>query len=199
MVRFAWRDGAKIEDGDEAHRRLQYWGGQVAEKTNVLVSEPLPQFLVEYPALVQRIAATGAFANSKHGKPNHCLVNEYEPGQGIMPHNDGSAYFPAVATLSLGSAILLDIFEYQDESTPTTPAFSILQEPRSLLITHGSAYQQYLHGIAARDLDTAEDLNKVINRDMLTNPELRTALHLQRDRRLSMTFRDVERVAPRLF
>jgi alkylated DNA repair protein alkB homolog 6 len=42
-------------------------------------------------------------------------VNRYLPdGQGIMPHQDGSAYFPTVATLSLGSHTILDIYEYTE-------------------------------------------------------------------------------------
>lgn len=32
---------------------------------------------------------------------NHVLVNEYQPGQGIMAHQDGPLYTPAVAILSL--------------------------------------------------------------------------------------------------
>ena len=32
------------------------------------------------------------------------LINEYEVGEGIMPHTDGPCYLPRVATLSLGGA-----------------------------------------------------------------------------------------------
>merc|ERR1712194_208631 len=39
--------------------------------------------------------------------PNHVLVNEYHPGQGILPHTDGPAYFSRTATLSLGSDVLI--------------------------------------------------------------------------------------------
>ncbi|OAE18945.1 hypothetical protein AXG93_1976s1520 [Marchantia polymorpha subsp. ruderalis] len=38
---------------------------------------------------------------------NHILVNEYEPGQGIMPHQDGPLYFPVVAIVSLGSPTVM--------------------------------------------------------------------------------------------
>lgn len=144
-----------------ANRRLQYWGGQVSSK-NTLIPEPLPEFMTRFPPLVQRIKETGAFGGSAHGEPNHCLVNEYKVGQGIMPHEDGDAYFHAVATVSLASHTLLDIYRWVEEdqdpsaegettaaTTTTTskvkareqdPIFSILQEPRSLLITVGDAY-----------------------------------------------------------
>lgn len=81
-----------------------------------------------------------------------------------QPHEDGGAYFPAVATVSLGSHTLLDIYRYAAEPAAAAtepsgaeaeasgaapgarareqePAFSILQERRSLLITRGSAYK----------------------------------------------------------
>jgi alkylated DNA repair protein alkB family protein 6 len=37
------------------------------------------------------------------------LVNEYRPGEGIMPHEDGSAYAEVVATVSLGAGLCLDV------------------------------------------------------------------------------------------
>ncbi|KAL6009624.1 hypothetical protein ACLOJK_000052 [Asimina triloba] len=39
---------------------------------------------------------------------NHVLINEYLPDQGIMPHQDGPAYFPVVAILSLGSPAVMN-------------------------------------------------------------------------------------------
>ena len=33
--------------------------------------------------------------------PNHVLINEYLPGQGILPHTDGPLYVPIVVTISL--------------------------------------------------------------------------------------------------
>lgn len=169
------------------NRRLQEWGGQVTA-SNKLIPQTMPDFLCQYPDIVSRLISTGAFESSKHGRPNHCLVNEYTAGQGIMPHEDGPAYFPAVATIGLGSHTMLDIYRYVDEdlqkefeermnqfdkqssvdpskaqqSTPSipkerfqgnvkivrgararepNPLFSILQEPRSLLITTGQVYK----------------------------------------------------------
>ncbi|WFD30149.1 hypothetical protein MSPP1_001166 [Malassezia sp. CBS 17886] len=177
-----------------AHRRLQYWGGQLSEKSGRLFVERLPPFMVDYPALVQRLRDTGAFAHSAHSEPNHCLVNEYLPGQGIMPHNDGSAYFPAVATISLASAALLDVYAWNSEGDPqeypADPTFSLYQGRRSLLVTLGDAYTKYLHGIAARREDAADDLACVANGAALDA----AGGIVPRGRRVSLTFRDVERV-----
>ncbi|KAF6140489.1 hypothetical protein GIB67_010319 [Kingdonia uniflora] len=47
---------------------------------------------------------TGLFSSTI----NHVLINEYFPDQGIMPHQDGPAYFPVVAILSLGSPVAMN-------------------------------------------------------------------------------------------
>lgn len=36
-------------------------------------------------------------------RPNHILLNEYLPGQGISPHLDGDLFYPTIATVSLGT------------------------------------------------------------------------------------------------
>ncbi len=40
--------------------------------------------------------------------PNHVLLNEYQPGQGILPHTDGPKYEHRTATLSLGSDVVIE-------------------------------------------------------------------------------------------
>ena len=43
------------------------------------------------------------------------LVNEYLAGQGILPHEDGAAYWPVVGTVSLGGVVVLDVYEKKRE------------------------------------------------------------------------------------
>ncbi|CAL9167360.1 unnamed protein product [Musa hybrid cultivar] len=82
------------------NRRLQNWGGVVHEKG--LLPQALPSWLTK---ITQRIGQqTGLFPSPI----NHVLINEYLPDQGIMPHQDGPAYFPVVAILSLESPITID-------------------------------------------------------------------------------------------
>jgi alkylated DNA repair protein alkB family protein 6 len=135
------------------------------------------------------------FSNSPHHTPNHCLVNEYKPGQGIMPHEDGSAYHPVVATVSLGAPIVLDVHEKSAEGGfDKVPTFRILQEPRSLLITTGTLYADYLHGIARETKD--KDLNKdnIANWDMLGEQGKYSNKSYERETRISLTYRDVKAV-----
>jgi len=127
----------------------------------------------------------GVFHGSPHRSPNHVLINEYRPGEGIMPHEDGDAYWPCVATVSLGGSIVLDVHCKPDNtaSQSSSPGsdevttndmitdtflesekegeqrkhYRILQEPGSLLVTTGDAYRSTLHGI--REILVDEDLN----------------------------------------
>ncbi|GIL57147.1 hypothetical protein Vafri_12447 [Volvox africanus] len=84
-------------------RRLQNLGGVVHSKG--LIPAPLPSWL---EPLLTRLAGEGGEGGLYGGKPpNHVLVNSYLPGEGIMPHEDGPAYHPVVAILSLGAPAVL--------------------------------------------------------------------------------------------
>ncbi|KAL0565701.1 hypothetical protein V5O48_016320 [Marasmius crinis-equi] len=136
------------------------------------------------PDIITRLKNTGAFKDAPHGSPNHIILNEYLPGQGIMPHEDGPAYHPAVATISLGSHAIFHYYQYKtdDETEPEdgalrrqtadaenshnplrasegravdpTPVLTVLLEPRSVVITTGEFYRSHLHGIS----EVSEDL-----------------------------------------
>lgn len=63
-----------------------------------------------------------------------------------------------------------------------------------------------MHGIAERGQDDASNLQLVVNQGQLTQPNLKEAIEaskkgkpivLERELRLSLTFRDVEKVAPK--
>ncbi|KAF6749708.1 hypothetical protein DFP72DRAFT_912461 [Ephemerocybe angulata] len=150
------------------NRRLQIWGGEMTAK-GTLCPAPFPNFVTQYPDLIARLKATEAFEGSPHGVPNHIIMNEYEAGQGIMPHEDGPKYHPVVATLSLGTHCVFHYYRYSDDASSTTPhgaensgtgrsidrtpVLSLLLEPRSLVISFGDMYTAHLHGIE----DTFED------------------------------------------
>ncbi|KAH6581008.1 hypothetical protein BASA61_009269 [Batrachochytrium salamandrivorans] len=155
------------------NRRLQTWGtvslsqsGQsiiqsiqpVRSVVQPVQASPLPSWM---KPILARIHALEVFP--AHLPPNHCLVNEYRPGQGIMPHLDGPCYASVVATVSLGEATLLDFYRYnpqqpdlpvlskadpQSSSQSVQPkAFSVVVEPLSLLVLEEEAYESYMHGI----------------------------------------------------
>lgn len=138
------------------------------------------------------------FDASPHGTPNHCLINEYLPGQGIHAHEDGDAYYPVVATVSLSSHIVLDIKPKKNDMTGEKPgdgqSWRVLQEPRSLLITTGQLYTECLHGISEVEIDDNLDGKSIANWDLLGDKAPFVGGQAAREPRLSLTFRDVIRV-----
>ena len=88
-------------------------------------------------------------------KANHVLVNEYEPGQGIMPHEDGPLYRSRVAIVSLASTVVMELRGRPngDDGDRLSPMTVVLR-PRSLLVFEDEAYTACLHGIA----DVLEDV-----------------------------------------
>ncbi|KAL2826845.1 hypothetical protein BDW59DRAFT_144799 [Aspergillus cavernicola] len=188
-----------------SHRRLQTYPSPLSLSSNTLLAAPLPAWLTT-PIVTPHFDALGLFAESPHKGPNHVLVNEYKPGQGIMPHEDGGAYYPLVATVSLGAGIVLDLYDKEirdggDEDDcgggggGRRPKFRILQERRSLLVTRDRIYRDYLHGIEERERDEGLSADSICNWDLLREPERYQAGWYTRETRISLTYRDVLKVA----
>ena len=138
------------------------------------------------------------FTDSPHQRPNHVLVNEYPPGIGIAPHEDGPAYFPLVATVSLAGHTVLDIYDRNEMTGKREPRWRILQERRSLLITTGEVYMETLHGIGDLERDYGLEENTVENWGLLREETREACLAgggcLERNLRISATIRDVVKV-----
>lgn len=154
---------------------------------NTLLASSLPAWLSDL--VIPSLMALGVFKDAPHGAPNHCLVNEYLPGQGILPHEDGPAYHPVVATVSLGSSAVLDLYPKGDTERPQLRVF---QERRSLLITTGEMYNGWLHGIAELEVD--ERLEEVVNWGLVDGKTDYAEARSARGTRISLTFRDVLKV-----
>jgi len=143
-------------------RRLQQYGGQPS-RGGLAWREALPPWL---DALADALVAGGLFPAGL--RPNHVLVNEYAPNEGILPHTDGPAYAPVVATLSLGSPAVM---EYTRGARGDGGAggggggdgaggggagggggaaprrLRVLLPRRSLVVTSGELYSEWLHAI----------------------------------------------------
>lgn len=173
-------------------RRLQNWGGLPHPRG--MLAEKLPEWLDKYS---RKISSMDAFSGKV---ANHVLVNEYNPGEGIMPHEDGPMYFPTVTTISLGSQTLLDFYqpiqrenEMGEVGFPQTEenrfVLSLLLEPRSLLVLKDEMYLHYLHGIRPTSQDTITE--KVAN---LNSCNSKLGANLTRTTRISLTIRHVSKV-----
>ncbi|KAK7417493.1 hypothetical protein QQZ08_011610 [Neonectria magnoliae] len=197
------------------HRRLQTWPSDLVK--NKLLEAPLPSWL-DSPVVsrllslpVQEAHPEHIFNGSPHERPNHVLINEYPPGIGIMPHKlstpqvnspralqililqqDGDAYWPVVCTVSLGASLCLNIHRSKDDGAlDPEPAWRILQEPRSLLITTEKLYTDYLHGIADIEEDIELSAKNVANWDLLRDTDTYADGRNVRQTRTSLTYRDV--------
>ncbi|XP_061774551.1 alpha-ketoglutarate-dependent dioxygenase alkB homolog 6 [Nerophis ophidion] len=169
-------------------RRLQNWGGLPHPRG--MLEEKIPAWLHRY---CEKVSSYGAFGGKT---ANHVLVNEYKPGEGIMPHEDGPLYHPTVTTINLGSHSLLDFYKSITQldgdavlAEGDRYLFSLLLRPRSLLILQDDMYQNYLHGIRVCEQDTLTD--KVLN---LSAAGAKPGELLTRGTRISLTIRYVPKV-----
>ncbi|KAL4561025.1 hypothetical protein LXL04_033185 [Taraxacum kok-saghyz] len=183
------------------NRRLQNWGGIVHEKG--LLPQDLPPWLTKITEKINKELQLF------HSPINHVLINEYLPNQGIMAHQDGPAYFPVVAILSLGSPVIMDFTPHSSIADSTSniqetnhgnlqnyPPFSIALMPCSLLVFKDMAYSDYLHAIKDSEIqqyDTAVNASEVENDDGDLKVIHRSAT------RVSLTCRVVSKVHKNLF
>jgi len=170
------------------NRRLQNWGGIPHE--NGMIAEEIPKWLEDQ---IDRIVAFNVFDENK--RPNHVLINEYSPGQGIMPHTDGPLFHPIVTTISCGSHTILKFYKRYDTQEVIKKKvipkceFSFLLEPRSLLILREYLYHNYLHTIEEKSADVIsqkETKNLSLCSDVFLDDNI-----LKRSKRISLTIRHV--------
>jgi alkylated DNA repair dioxygenase AlkB len=150
-------------------RRTQQYGYAYEHRKAALNTDdylgPLPAWLAP---LTDRLVADGIYPAT----PDQCIVNEYEPGQGIGKHTDHvEAFGPMVVSVSLLAPAVLE-FKCDEVTVPVALA------PRSLLVLRGEARYEWRHGMAARSTDVID------------------GTVVPRTRRISVTFRTVNKETP---
>jgi alkylated DNA repair dioxygenase AlkB len=78
---------------------------------------------------------------------NQCIINQYQPGQGIQAHIDSPLFTNYICCVSVGSGASIDFAK--DGATK-----SLYLEPRSLYIMSDEARYQWTHGMKACKSDT---------------------------------------------
>ncbi|KAI8640380.1 hypothetical protein BD408DRAFT_484212 [Parasitella parasitica] len=155
--------GLGIGPNPELKRRTQQYGHLFSYRYRKVVDKygPLPEFA---HFLVERIMENKWMPNT----PNHLLVNEYDPGQGIMPHVDAPALFgPAILSLSLLSECIMK-FTFEEQHA------EIVLPRRSLAVLTGDARYKFKHSIS-KDLTETTD----------------SGISIERNKRISFTFREI--------
>jgi alkylated DNA repair dioxygenase AlkB len=150
------KDQRKIQ---EYGYRYDYQDGSFAASTHL---GSLPDWA---QSLAVRLAEDGLMANV----PDQVIVNEYQPGQGIVSHTDCIPCFGnTIITLSLGSNCVMNFTHFQ-----TQEEAKVLLQPGSLLIFKSEARYSWQHGIIACQRDNYQ------------------GREIMRTRRVSITFREV--------
>jgi len=183
-----------------ANRRLQNWGGVPHPKG--MLAEPMPPWLLP---LVNRVSCVEVRTEDNNDKsqqqiftsgkgPNHVLVNEYLPGQGIMPHTDGPLFHPTIATVTLGSHTVLRLYSPLEEDSVALPwdqreVAAVLVRRRSLVVLKDQCYSSLLHGIQEVKEDQME--SSIVN---LTEEEKEQRV-MARNTRISLTIRHVPKTS----
>uniref|UniRef100_A0A0K8SZ75 Fe2OG dioxygenase domain-containing protein n=1 Tax=Lygus hesperus TaxID=30085 RepID=A0A0K8SZ75_LYGHE len=171
------------------NRRLQHWGGSPSK--NGMIVEPIPSWLQSF---MDRIDKLNIFDDS-NVKTNHVLINEYRPGQGIMPHEDGPMFYPTIATISCGSSTVLKFEKKPSEANENDASdlpetAQVFLERRSLVIVKGELYTNYLHSIEERSSDTVDSTS--CNFETLSRGD---GDKIERETRISLTIRHVLKVS----
>lgn len=134
---------------------------------------------------------------------NHVLVNEYLPGQGIMPHFDGPLFYPTISTISCGSHTVIE-FQTNEEDEEVSSnnntfsqchkmtKFNVLVERRSLLILKDDLYSHYRHSISNIDADIVNDEIKNLSQ---CGESRFVGERLMREKRVSLTIRHVPKTS----
>ncbi len=130
------------------------------------VTKPAPAF----PAEIKKLCALIYTTHSKEFPDGYwfdqCIINRYEPGQGIGAHRDRPDYGEFVACFTLGSGAEIEFSECHGPGS-----YKLYTEPRSLYIMSGASRHEYTHMIRGRKSDPG---------------------YGKRGRRWSLTFRSVE-------
>ncbi|KAG0213456.1 hypothetical protein BGX28_004311 [Mortierella sp. GBA30] len=157
--------GRGVEPNPEMKRRHQHYGGTFSYRLRRVVGdmEQLPNM---FEFLTNRLLEQDIYRSS----PNSIIVNEYEAGQGIMPHVDAPKLFgKTITALSLLSACVMSFRHVKDPDL----VYRIHLPRRSLVVMNGSCRYEYKHSISKELVEYVDGLEIV------------------RARRVSITYRDM--------
>ena len=118
-------------------RKLINLGGTPVPLPDVMTPERLPVWV---QCICDALVLADVF--SKEAPPNHVLINDYAPGQGIDAHEDGPLYAAHVAVVSLGS---IASFDFVTDDTERRSVCSLLVPPRGVLVFSADAYNKCKH------------------------------------------------------
>lgn len=179
-------------------RRLQCFGGKPTEDVASFKPQVLPPWVKQ---LCQSLTLAGVFGMEE--TPDQVLLNEYQPGQGIMAHTDGPFFRPRVAILSLGGPAIFRFkrrlatgeIEGGKEDEQQRPVGTVVLQPRSLIVFEGDAYHEHMHEILAVEEEVVggEDGTIPVLNLATAGEGVKVCDTVRRALRVSLTFRKVNK------
>ena len=151
------------------HPKTQQYGYNYHYWTDDDVSVPRLSVAPVFPDWLQKISNTIYQKAITSTKFDQCIVNEYEPGQGIVGHFDHVASFEDnICSISLGSMCVMTF-----TSLATNEVKKIRLDRRSLLLMTQESRYKWKHAIEPVEADVIDGIS------------------YPRDRRVSITLRSV--------
>ena len=145
-------------------RRVQHYGYKYDYKARAVMEN---SYLGELPEWIQPLCNTLYNEQVFSDVPDQVIVNEYLPGQGISPHIDCVPCFnDTIASLSLGAGTMIQFTNHGEKQ-------ELYLQPRSLVVLSNKARYEWTHAIPARKSDMI------------------SGFKIERERRISLTFRNV--------
>lgn len=149
--------------GGDNSRKVIHYGFKYNYKTGDVLEPagPFPQYANDLVDIIRSIEVV-----PDDMALNQCLINKYEPGQGISAHIDSIKYDDYVCCFTLGSGAYMEFT--RNGYTPS----KVYVEPNSLYIMSGDSRYKWKHCQRPLKTDTVE--GKKIKRDVRTSITFRS-------------------------
>jgi alkylated DNA repair protein alkB family protein 8 len=148
-------------------RKIQHYGFTFDYASGKVgtACDDIPPCLTGLRRMLAEFCTSTGMDDEKY-EPNQCIVNDYQPGQGISRHVDAAGYGPIIGCFTLGSAAAMT-FRREDLVE------DVYVKAESLYVMTGDARYKWTHEMASRMSDKVH------------------GERLKRGRRVSVTFRSV--------
>jgi len=148
--------------GGDNSRKVIHYGFKYNYKTGdvSVPAAPFPQFAHELVEIIRGLNIVDTMALDQ------CLINKYEPGQGIAAHIDSIKYDDFICCFTLGSGAYMEFT--RNGYTPS----KVYTEPNSLYIMSGESRYKWKHELRPLKTDTVE--GKKIKRGVRTSITFRS-------------------------
>jgi alkylated DNA repair dioxygenase AlkB len=161
-------NGRGIPPNPELIRRTMQFGAIFSYKLRKIVSEEFDKLPKQFETIFERMLNVKIF---KDESCNHVVVNEYDAGQGIMPHCDAPLIFgKTVVALSLLSDCVMSFFDLKSDELLK----KIVLPRRSLIVFEGDSRYGMKHYISKDLIETVGDV--VIERSRRVSLTCRTVI-----------------------